>query len=128
MQLREVLRDEEPDFPIGAHGLDREVHRVRVPGRREAAERPESPRELASGYAMFLWWGPDLIQIYNDAYRPSFGSGDRYLRAVGAKGAEFWPEIWAIISPEIADIMGGGRATWHEDQLMRIERNGQIQD
>ena len=28
---------------------------------------------LASRNPMFLWWGPDLVQIYNDAYRPSLG-------------------------------------------------------
>ena len=32
---------------------------------------------LASRHPMFLWWGPELIQLYNDAYRPSFGAGGR---------------------------------------------------
>jgi hypothetical protein len=26
---------------------------------------------LASRHPMFLWWGPELIQFYNDGYRPS---------------------------------------------------------
>jgi hypothetical protein len=30
---------------------------------------------LHSRQPMFLWWGPDLIQFYNDAYLPSFGHG-----------------------------------------------------
>src|ERR1700742_2928038 len=52
---------------------------------------------LASRQPMFLWWGPELIQIYNDAYRPSFASGGRHPLALGVKGAEFWTEIWDII-------------------------------
>ena len=83
---------------------------------------------LASRHPMFLWWGPDLVQIYNDAYRPSFGQEGRHLRAVGAKGAEFWTEIWDIIGPQIEQVMSGGEATWHEDQLVPIERNGRIED
>src|SRR5581483_3702515 len=31
---------------------------------------------LRSRHPMFLWWGPELIQVYNDAYLPSFG-GDK---------------------------------------------------
>jgi hypothetical protein len=45
---------------------------------------------LASRNPMFLWWGPELVQFYNDAYRPSFGLGDRHPRALGARGREFW--------------------------------------
>ncbi len=83
---------------------------------------------LASRHPMFLWWGPDLIQIYNDAYRPSFASGGRHQRALGAKGAEFWTEIWDIIGPQIRQVMSGGESTWHEDALVPIERNGRIED
>ncbi len=33
---------------------------------------------------MLLRWGPELVQFYNDAYRPSLGLGDRDSRALGA--------------------------------------------
>ena len=33
---------------------------------------------LGSRSPMFLWWGPELVQIYNDAYRPSFGASGRH--------------------------------------------------
>ena len=83
---------------------------------------------LASRHPMFLWWGPELAQIYNDAYRPSFGGGDRHPHALGARGKEFWTDIWPIIGPQIDQVMGGGAATWHEDQLVPIERNGHLED
>ena len=83
---------------------------------------------LASRHPMFLFWGPDLVQLFNDAYRPSFGQGGRHLRALGARGAEFWTEIWDIIGPQIAQVMAGGEATWHEDHLVPIERNGRIEE
>jgi signal transduction histidine kinase len=76
---------------------------------------------------MFLWWGEDLFQFYNDAYLPSFGKGKHPL-AMGQKGKDCWPEIWPIISPQIDDVLHQGKASWSEDQLVPIFRNGQIED
>lgn len=83
---------------------------------------------LASRHPMFLFWGPDLVQFYNDAYRPSLAEGGRHPRALGMRGAEFWTEIWDIIGPQIAQVLAGGEATWHEDHLVPIERNGRIEE
>ena len=83
---------------------------------------------LASRHPMFLFWGPELVQFYNDAYRPSLAEGGRHLRALGARGADFWTEIWDVIGPQIAQVMSGGDSTWHEDHLVPIERNGRIED
>ena len=83
---------------------------------------------LMSRNPMFLWWGPDLVQIYNDDYRPSFGGGGRHPRALGAKGKEFWTDIWEAIGPQIDFVMSGKGATWHEDQHLPIERNGRLED
>ncbi|MEP6835822.1 MAG: ATP-binding protein [Gemmatimonas sp.] len=83
---------------------------------------------MASRHPMFLWWGADLVQIYNDAYRPSFGGDGRHLRAIGAEGKKFWTEIWEAIGGQIAQVMSGGYATWHEDQYLPILRNGRLED
>ncbi|HET7620949.1 MAG TPA: ATP-binding protein [Gemmatimonadaceae bacterium] len=83
---------------------------------------------LASGSPMFLWWGPELIQIYNDAYRPSLGEGGRHPRALGMRGRDFWTDTWEVIGPQIAQVMRGGDAIRHEDSYIPIERNGQIDD
>lgn len=83
---------------------------------------------LSSQHPMFLWWGADLIQIYNDGYRPSLGTGGRHPRALGMGGQEFWTEIWDIIGPQIDAVMTRGEATWHEDALVAIERNGRLEE
>ncbi len=82
---------------------------------------------FASRHPMFLWWGPELIQFYNDAYVPSFGKGKHPL-AMGQKGKDCWPEIWPIISPQIEDVLKKGKASWNVDQLVPIFRNGKIED
>jgi PAS domain S-box-containing protein len=82
---------------------------------------------LRSRHPMFLWWGPELIQIYNDAYLPSFGIG-KHPSAMGQRGRDCWPEIWPVIGPQIDGVMLRGEASWHEDALVPIFRNGAIED
>jgi len=83
---------------------------------------------LSSRFPMFLWWGQDLIQFYNDAYRPSLGNEGKHPTALGQKGKDCWPEIWDIIYPLISQVLHTGEATWSEDQLVPIYRNGAIED
>lgn len=83
---------------------------------------------LSSKFPMFLWWGEDLIQFYNDAYRPSMGNNGKHPLALGQKGVDCWPEIWGIIYPLIRQVLTTGEATWSEDQLIPIYRNGKIED
>ena len=83
---------------------------------------------LNSKFPMFLFWGPDHICFYNDAYRPSLGNDGKHPSILGEKGADFWPEIWDFIKPLIDQVLTKGEATWHEDQLLPIYRNGHMED
>ena len=82
---------------------------------------------LASRHPMFLWWGPDLIQFYNDGYRPSIRA-DKHPSAVGQRGKECWPEIWHIIGPQIEAVMNQGESSWNLNQLVPINRNGKLEE
>ncbi|MDB5210524.1 MAG: cph1 [Sediminibacterium sp.] len=83
---------------------------------------------LNSKFPMFLWWGPDLICFYNDAYRPSLGINGKHPSILGLPAEQAWPEIWEVIKPLIDQVLSGGEATWSEDQLIPIFRNGHIED
>jgi PAS domain S-box-containing protein len=82
---------------------------------------------LTSHHPMFVWWSSDLIQFYNDAYRQTMGP-ERHPSALGQPGRDCWGEIWDIIGPQIASVMAGGPATWHEDQLVPVTRHGRRDD
>ena len=82
---------------------------------------------LNSQHPMFIWWGPNLIQFYNDAYRKTMGP-ERHPSALGQRGHECWEEIWDIIGPQIEFVMAGNGATWHEDQLVPVTRHGSRED
>lgn len=85
---------------------------------------------LASPHPMFLWWGDDLIQFYNDAYRRIIGNDkkDKHPSALGQRAVDCWPEIWPVIFPQIQDVMHHGASIWNEDQLIPIYRNGKLED
>ncbi|MQA41381.1 hybrid sensor histidine kinase/response regulator [Rugamonas aquatica] len=82
---------------------------------------------MHSVHPMFLWWGEQLVQVYNDAYVPSFGQG-KHPAALGQAGRECWPEIWSVIGPQIDSVRNGGEPRWYADNLVPIERNGRIED
>lgn len=83
---------------------------------------------LNSKFPMFLWWGPELISFYNDAYRPSLGIEGKHPDILGMPAHQAWPEIWTVIEPLINQALSGGGATWSEDQLIPIYRNGRLED
>jgi two-component sensor histidine kinase len=82
---------------------------------------------LNTGHPMYVWWGPQLLCFYNDAYRQSIGS-ERHPGSLGRPAREVWAEIWEIIGPQIEQVMSGGGATWHENALVPITRNGRRED
>jgi PAS domain S-box-containing protein len=81
---------------------------------------------LNTNHPMFIWWGEGLIQFYNDAYRQTMGP-ERHPSALGQGGRECWAEIWDIIGPQIEQVMSGGGATWHENQLIPVTRHGRLE-
>jgi PAS domain S-box-containing protein len=82
---------------------------------------------LATRHPMFLWWGPELIQFYNDGYRPSIRE-DKHPGALGQRGKDWWQEIWHIIGSQIDAVMTRGESTWHQNALVPIFRNGKLED
>ena len=81
---------------------------------------------LANRFPMLLWWGPEYVQIYNDAYRPIPGA--KHPRSMGQPARECWREIWDIIGPLIDTPYHGGPATWNDDILLVIDRHGFMEE
>jgi hypothetical protein len=77
---------------------------------------------LANRFPQLLWWGPEYISIYNDAYRPILGR--KHPWGLGKPVRECWAEIWDILKPLIDTPFNGGPATWSEDIELQINRAG----
>lgn len=77
---------------------------------------------LHSRFELFIWWGPELTIVYNDAYRQTLAS--KHPWAMGKPGSVVWSEIWHIIGPMLHRVMETGEATWSDDLRLILERHG----
>ena len=82
---------------------------------------------LASRFPLLIWWGPELVMLYNDAYRPILGS-TKHPKSMGQRGKECWSEIWNIIGPMLEGVIQAGNATWSFNQMLPLERNGYAEE
>ncbi len=82
---------------------------------------------LASGYPMYIAWGQDFIQFYNDDYRPILGS-TKHPAALSQSAWECFSEIWDLIGPMFEQVMASGKATSRENQLVPLNRNGYVEE
>ncbi len=71
---------------------------------------------------MIVLWGPQLVQVYNDAYAPILGA--RHPVALGQPTRECWPEVWAFNRPIYRRIQDDGERVHFEDQEYVIEPSG----
>lgn len=81
---------------------------------------------LNSRFPMLIWWGPDFVMLYNDAYRPILGM-TKHPASLGRPGRAIWPETWSIIGPQLESIWQG-EATWSTDLLLPLDRNNYLEE
>ena len=81
---------------------------------------------MPSRIPMLLWWGSDLVQIYNEAYRPLLGS--KHPGAMGQPAAECWAEVWDDLVPKVARVLEAGEATFDQDLLLFVDRHGYLEE
>lgn len=81
---------------------------------------------LGSRFPMLLWWGPELLHLYNDAYRPILR--DKHPASLAAPAAEVWAEVWDVAGPMARSVQEGGPATWTEDLQLFINSAGMAEE
>lgn len=74
---------------------------------------------LESRLPAILAWGPDLICIYNDAYRPLLGSKE----GLGHPFRATWSEALEIIDPQIERVLAG-ESVYLENAPFTLLRRG----
>ena len=81
---------------------------------------------IASRFDLIVWWGPQLIILYNDSYCRTLAG--KHPHALGRPGREVYPEIWDVIGPMLEHVLATGEATWSADLLLLLERNGYLEE
>src|SRR6202142_18262 len=81
---------------------------------------------LGSRFPMLLWWGPELLHLYNDAYRPILR--DKHPLSLAAPAALVWAEVWELVGPMMKSVQDGGPSTWTEDLQLFINSEGMAEE
>ncbi|MBD2245027.1 response regulator [Nostoc sp. FACHB-888] len=71
---------------------------------------------------MFVWWGEELINLYNDAYKAIIGG--KHPEALGQPASYVWREIWDQVGPRAESAMLKNEGTYDEALLLIMERFG----
>ena len=82
---------------------------------------------LGAGYPISILWGPDYIQLYNDAERTMLGA--KGATALGCRARDVFPETWEYVGPLFDRIMREGQAyTTLADQQFWLNRHGFLEE
>lgn len=76
---------------------------------------------------MLVWWGPNYIQFYNDAYKETFGR-EKPINSLGERGEESWSELWPVMSAQIEAVFKHGEAIQHTNQRFEYIQNGETKE
>lgn len=77
---------------------------------------------LNNPFGMYIAWGNEYTQLYNDNFRPILGL-TKHPEALGISSKETFSEIWDTIGPMFADVMKG-KAVGFPDFMVPLNRNG----
>jgi len=81
---------------------------------------------LTSTFPTCIYWGPDLVLLYNDAWAPF--AAEKHPWALGQAAREIWPDIWDIIGPQLEHVMEHGEGLAFYEQMLPMVRGGKVQE
>lgn len=62
---------------------------------------------LAAPQPMWIGWGTEFTQIYNDACAAATGDAGRSPGMLGRPARETWADVWSALGPDLAAAVGG---------------------
>ncbi|MEO6612752.1 MAG: hypothetical protein ABIT05_08740, partial [Chitinophagaceae bacterium] len=77
-------------------------------------------------FGMYIAWGNEYIQLYNDGYRPILGA-TKHPQALGISTRKTFEEIWSTIGPMFEGVMQGTPVGF-PDFILHLDRNGFVEE
>ena len=81
---------------------------------------------LSCGFPSLVFWGKELVQLYNDAFIPVLA--ERHPSGLGQTAQECWRDAWHIVGPNLKRVMNDGETVFQENTVVPIVRDGRLQD
>ncbi len=83
-------------------------------------------RMMTTRFPVTLFWGPEFVLLYNEAYAPLIG--DKHPAALGRRAIEVFPEAWELVGPLMHGVREGAPATYVENELVPLSRHGFMEE
>ncbi|KAK4155562.1 hypothetical protein C8A00DRAFT_31608 [Chaetomidium leptoderma] len=81
---------------------------------------------MGSPHPAALYWGPEYVAIYNEAYISL--AGQKHPQLMGSRYRDAWPEIWDEIQPVFDAAWNSGDATMKHDDALFISRHNFMEE
>jgi len=81
---------------------------------------------LSTRFPIAVYWGPQFILLYNDAWIPL--EGNRHPASLGRPASEALLETWEILRPSFHHAFFDGEASSAERQFVASSRHGYIEE
>ena len=81
---------------------------------------------LQTQFPVTLFWGPEFVLVYNEAYASMIA--EKHPAALGSPAREVFPEAWQVIGPMMQSVHDGHGATWVEDAPIPLVRRGRLDE
>ena len=81
---------------------------------------------MASPHPAAMYWGSDLVAIYNEAY--ILLAGQKHPSLMGQRYQDAWSEIWDEVKDVFASAQQTGQATMKDDDRLFIKRNDFLEE
>jgi hypothetical protein len=81
---------------------------------------------LACAFPSLVFWGSELVQLYNDSFIPLLA--ERHSSGLAQTAERCWSDAWHIVGPNLERVMVGRETVYHKNALVPIMRDGRIQD
>ncbi|KAK5113924.1 hypothetical protein LTR62_003047 [Meristemomyces frigidus] len=81
---------------------------------------------MASPHPAAMYWGDDLIAIYNEAY--ILLAGQKHPALMGQSYSHAWQEIWDDVKDVFASAKMTGQATMKDDDCLFMKRNDYLEE
>ena len=81
---------------------------------------------LRSKFQLAIYWGPELLLLYNDAEKEVLGS--LHPSALGQPASIVLRSMWDRVGPMLHGVLRTGESTWSVDERLLIERHGYIEE
>ena len=80
---------------------------------------------LFTRFPAAVFWGPQMIVFYNDAFRPLLG--ERHPNGLGKPAREVWAEAWHLVGEKLHKSFQG-EPIFEKNVLVPVQRTSQVED